>query len=68
MFGVGSRALSTGKGLEFIAALVCEFDGNPLSFGEIQCLPKLEQTFVFPFAIQQDPTDLSEFLSVRLRL
>ena len=32
--GVGSRALSTGKGLEAVAALVFEFDKNSSSFGQ----------------------------------
>ena len=34
LFGVGSRALSTGKGLESVAAQVSEFDENSSSFGE----------------------------------
>ena len=34
MFGVGSRALSAGKGLETVAALVSDFDENSSGFVE----------------------------------
>ena len=34
IFGVGSRALSTGKDLESVAALVSEFEQNSSSFAD----------------------------------
>ena len=35
--GVESRALSIGKGLEAVAALVFEFDENSSSFRDLTC-------------------------------
>ena len=44
VFGVKSRALSTGKGLESVAALVSDFDENSSSFGDT-CRVLLEVDF-----------------------
>ena len=42
VFGVKSRALSIGKGLESVAALVSDFDENSLSFVKHVACQKIE--------------------------
>ena len=41
--GVGSRALSIGKGLESVAALVSDFDENSSSFVENVTYQKIKK-------------------------